>query len=654
MESVTESGKTFDEALAKALMTLKLTREQVNIEILDEGKKGFLGIGSSPVKIKVTKKIENNQGSTITHEAEKNPGLIAIKNGQLIKSGNFNMSLPVLIPCEHASVLINGVQIDRAVEINEADEIDIRVDQVVEPAKWEIRLNKTETEAYLYFSPGYQIERKLIDQPPMERLTLKLQENRVDSQTVTTEDIIRRLREMEIKNFQIDTIYHVLQEKHSVEVMIAKGKKPVPGKDGEIEYYINMEDMFVPPLELPDGTFDFRETRRITYVEEGQYFAKVIQPTKGEPGLTVKGEIIPQIEGVPLNIKASSNIYISENGEIKSLITGRPKIEIIKHTATVDVMKKLVHEGDLDFSQGNLHYNGDIEITGQVEDGMEVQAKGEITIHGGINHSRILATQSVSIAKSVISSFVHAGLSEVKIMKLQPLLTTIESQIETLIIGIRQLTSQISKQNHHVTPPNIKLLVRVLLEKKLTELAPNIHQFINILESENITDEDLTTISQKLTHLITFHSTEMGTLDEIVQLRTDINVFIELNSGDVRPSIHVTCPYSIQSNIYSDGDIFVLGKGCYNSSLQARGNIQISGYVRGGTIRAAKSIKVREAGSNIGVKTLLAVDKDGFIELQEVHEDVTIQIGKKVYTFYESKKHIYAYLDEFGQISLYK
>ena len=62
LESITESGKTFDEALTKALMILKLTKEQVNIEIIDNGKKGFLGIGYSPVKIRVTKKIENNQG----------------------------------------------------------------------------------------------------------------------------------------------------------------------------------------------------------------------------------------------------------------------------------------------------------------------------------------------------------------------------------------------------------------------------------------------------------------------------------------------------------------------------------------------------------------------------------------------------------------
>lgn len=449
-------------------------------------------------------------------------------------------------------------------------------------------------------------------------------------------------------------IHKVLQEKHSVEVTIAKGKEPVPGIDGNFDYYINMEDSYVPPLELPDGTFDYRETRRISYVEAGQVFAKIIQPTKGEPGLTVKGEKIPQKAGTALIIKASPNVQIDENGEVKSLVAGRPKIKMVRHAATVDVVKVLVHKGDLNFSHGNLHFNGDIEITGQVEDGMEVQSKGKITIHGDINHSKILAVQSVSISKNVISSVVHAGSSNISLMKLRPLLITIDFQIEELLNDVQQLLSQINKQNNHTAVPSIKSFIRILLEKKLIRLTPDIHQFTKIIESEKITDEDVNIICKKLNNLISVLSTEMGTVEELEQLKTDIKVFIELNLDDISPTTSVTCAYSIQSNIYSDGDIFLVGKGCYNSNLQAKGNVQIAGYVRGGTIRASKRIKIREVGSHTGVKTSLIVDKDGIIDLQEVHEDVTIQIGKQFYTFYGEKKHIYAFLDESGQISLYK
>jgi len=47
-------GKTEDEALTKALAQLGLDRDDVSVEILERAKSGFLGLGSSPAKIRVT------------------------------------------------------------------------------------------------------------------------------------------------------------------------------------------------------------------------------------------------------------------------------------------------------------------------------------------------------------------------------------------------------------------------------------------------------------------------------------------------------------------------------------------------------------------------------------------------------------------------
>ena len=48
------TGKTEDEAIAKALAELGLDRDDVAVEILERAKKGFLGIGASPAKVRVT------------------------------------------------------------------------------------------------------------------------------------------------------------------------------------------------------------------------------------------------------------------------------------------------------------------------------------------------------------------------------------------------------------------------------------------------------------------------------------------------------------------------------------------------------------------------------------------------------------------------
>lgn len=56
MKFVEKSGKSVEEALRLALIDLEVTREQVEIEILEEGSKGFLGLGAKETRIKVSKK----------------------------------------------------------------------------------------------------------------------------------------------------------------------------------------------------------------------------------------------------------------------------------------------------------------------------------------------------------------------------------------------------------------------------------------------------------------------------------------------------------------------------------------------------------------------------------------------------------------------
>lgn len=58
MASVDKFGKTVDLAVAEALKELGITREEAEIEVLVEGSKGFLGIGSRNAYVRVTAKEE--------------------------------------------------------------------------------------------------------------------------------------------------------------------------------------------------------------------------------------------------------------------------------------------------------------------------------------------------------------------------------------------------------------------------------------------------------------------------------------------------------------------------------------------------------------------------------------------------------------------
>ncbi len=64
------TGKTEDEAIANALAQLGLDRDEVSVEILERAKKGFLGIGASPAKVRVTYEVPEEDP---VRPAEKRP-----------------------------------------------------------------------------------------------------------------------------------------------------------------------------------------------------------------------------------------------------------------------------------------------------------------------------------------------------------------------------------------------------------------------------------------------------------------------------------------------------------------------------------------------------------------------------------------------------
>ena len=54
MSYIDVSGKTVEEALAKALAQLNMDRDDVSVRVLERAKSGFLGLGASPAVIRVT------------------------------------------------------------------------------------------------------------------------------------------------------------------------------------------------------------------------------------------------------------------------------------------------------------------------------------------------------------------------------------------------------------------------------------------------------------------------------------------------------------------------------------------------------------------------------------------------------------------------
>ncbi len=68
---ITSTGKTIDLAIAAALEQLGMDRDSVSVEVLDNPKNGFLGIGSTPAKVKVTYEVPDEKPAPALSSASR-------------------------------------------------------------------------------------------------------------------------------------------------------------------------------------------------------------------------------------------------------------------------------------------------------------------------------------------------------------------------------------------------------------------------------------------------------------------------------------------------------------------------------------------------------------------------------------------------------
>ena len=72
-EFIDVTGKTEEEAISKALAQLGLDRDDVSVEILERAKSGFLGMGSSPARVRVYHGPEDGEKTAPKAEAKPEP-----------------------------------------------------------------------------------------------------------------------------------------------------------------------------------------------------------------------------------------------------------------------------------------------------------------------------------------------------------------------------------------------------------------------------------------------------------------------------------------------------------------------------------------------------------------------------------------------------
>ncbi|WP_158633935.1 flagellar assembly protein A [Radiobacillus deserti] len=681
MQSIISKGKNIEEAIHLGLKILNSSKSEVEIEILRMENTGFIGLGKKPAVVKLS--LNNKQHVTeitdgytsmeqivedLTVEEAATPveGKYSHHTNSESKKGKAWVQDNVLFvmdsPSHYSTVTIGeGIQLrknnivvtDKSTVVSEKDDIILEYDkEKVQETQWEISINKEKLAVFLNVNPGYIAHYHIANVEPNEHIALVLEERREIKNTLTYQDVITKLQELQVAYGVHPTeILKALKSTDQRSYQIATGKNSIPGVDGRVEIVVDT-NMTNSLKEDQHGKVDFRERKIIPAVQKGEIVAIIHPPIPGEAGILVTNEPLRVSKVHPIVVKVGDGI-VMEADKLIATESGRPHIEQRGQLVKANIYPKLVHEGNINLESGNIRFSGDVEVLGEVQENMLVEADGDILVHRSVSEAKLDSLNSITIKGNVIGSEISAGKNNMLVAELGHLLGTMYEQIKRMIAVINQLTNSPGFKSNDFLITGLQPLIKILVEKKFKGFIDLAKKYQLVMErGKNYFEKDdgWVQISDSINRIFMSLSTTPITLDHLLDLSESIKGLYIISETPVEPNSYITVSDAIHSRLYCSGNVNITGKGCINTKVHAGGKLIISGVVRGGQVYGRLGVEVYEVGSNSGTKTTVAVPHDQTIKMTRVMEGAVLKIGNVSYTLQEDRKDVEAYLDENNQI----
>ncbi len=264
-----------------------------------------------------------------------------------------------------------------------------------------IRRQKSETEDYS-FCVGMRIlpdiEITLTPDSMEAGITVQITD---ENQRLREEDLMMALKKAGVAHgLDEEAIQKIIEANNCVEpVIIARGTETVDGEPGSVVYHFDVQQSKRGPQIDDKGRADFHSLDIFQSVEKGDTLCEVIPPTKGTPGINVKGKEIKPTPGKEASMPAGKNTIVDPKNPSKLLatISGTP----ICTGGQVSVEPILNIKGDAGLETGNINFAGDVTINGKVNNGFKVISKGDISINETCESVHLEAEGDIQLNRGV-------------------------------------------------------------------------------------------------------------------------------------------------------------------------------------------------------------------------------------------------------------
>lgn len=219
------------------------------------------------------------------------------------------------------------------------------------------------------------------------------------SVSVKPDEVVKVLKE---KNIIFGLKYNVIEEvcKNSRTVyseLIAEGIPHENGLDAKIEFNVSKEHRAKPQI-LEDGRVDFKNMGFVEAVKAGDVLAVKTPLTKGKNGTTVTGKAIRAKDGKEVVFKLGKNVKLSSDG-LKAI--SETDGTVVFDNDKISVIQLLEIKGDVGVETGNIEFQGEVVVNGNVTNGYEIKCEGDLVINGVVEGARLSSNGNITISRGV-------------------------------------------------------------------------------------------------------------------------------------------------------------------------------------------------------------------------------------------------------------
>lgn len=206
---------------------------------------------------------------------------------------------------------------------------------------------------------------------------------------LTENDILKSLVQAKIKfGVTHDNLNTFFKNRiYCEDIILARGKKPEEGSDAMITYHFNTDNKS-KPKKNEDGSVDFHQLDMISAIKQGDVLATLSPAVYGKPGTDVLGAVIMPRKVNSKILKHGKDIYLSEDGlTMYSNVNGHAVLteDRVFVSNTFEVL------ADVDVSTGDIEYEGNVNVKGNVISGFTIRAKGDIIVNGVVEGATLIA-----------------------------------------------------------------------------------------------------------------------------------------------------------------------------------------------------------------------------------------------------------------------